>query len=106
MTADMIAVLVDLRFDAVHIQELAATPSGLALDSLSPFEFLGTVREVNVERPGVGLLTSWRWESEGESGHEPTRSKAVAAMLADAGYVETTLTATIPDLLAGLGGDS
>lgn len=98
-----ISVLVELRQNEVHIQELAATPEGLALDSWSPFELLGTVRQVKV--PGArGLLTVWRWESEGESGDMTTKRGAVTAMLADAGYTEVKLTATIPDLLDGLEG--
>lgn len=102
MTDDMIGVLVELRGDEVHVQVLAATTEGLALDSWSPFAKLGTIRETTVEG-ARGKRTAWRWESEGESGVESTRSEAVAAMLTDAGYAETKLTATIPDLLAGLG---
>lgn len=105
MTYDMIGVLVELRSDEVHVQVLARTKEGLALDSWSPFAKLGTVRQTTVEG-ARGKRSAWRWESEGESGTEATRSEAVAAMLTDAGYVETNLTATIPDLLAGLGGDA
>jgi len=99
--SDPISVLVEVKRNEVHIQELAVTPEGLALDSWSPFELLGTVRQIKV--PGArGSLTVWRWESEGESGDESTKRGAVAAMLADAGYVEVKLTATMPDLLAEL----
>jgi len=101
MTDDMIGVLVELRGDEVHIQVLAATTAGLAIDSWSPFAKLGTIRETTVEG-ARGKRSAWRWESEGESGTGGTRARAVAAMLADAGYEEVKLTATIPDLLAGL----
>lgn len=100
MTDDMLGVLVELRGDEVHVQVLAVTTEGLALDSWSPFAKLGTVRETTVEG-ARGKRSAWRWESEGEAGVERTRSDAVAAMLLDAGYAETTLTATIPDLLSG-----
>ena len=99
----MIAVLVELRGDEVHVQVLAATTEGLAIDSWSPFAKLGTVREATVEGTRGGKRSAWRWESEGESGAESTRAKALAAMLTDAGYAEVKLTATIPDLLSMLG---
>ncbi|MGG7510872.1 hypothetical protein [Plantibacter sp. YIM 135249] len=98
----MTGVLVEVRGDRVLVQILGNTPDGLAINPRSVFHELGTVRKVNV--PGKkGFVSVWRWSSEGYSGEAGTKAKAIEAMLADVDYVETPLTATIPDLLAGLG---
>lgn len=96
--SNSIRVLVEITGDEVHIQELTETADGPALNTVSPFEMLGTVRQAKV--PGKnGDVSAWVWESEGSRGRAATKARGIDAMLADAGYVQVSLTATIPDLL-------
>lgn len=98
MSAQLERVLVEIKAERVLVNVLAETPDGWALNPRSVFHELGTVRKVSV--PGKkGFVEVWQWSSEGYRGQEPTKAKAVSAMLLDVGYVETSLTATIPDLL-------
>jgi hypothetical protein len=96
----MIPVLVDVRGRDVSILELVQTPYGLALDSRLPYTYLGTVMRVKVPaKRGSRLVSTWGWESAEYSGVAGSKAGAVEAMLADAGYVQATLEATIPDPL-------
>lgn len=95
-----ISVLVDLKGYEVHIQELVETTDGLALNERATFSLLGTIREALIPGAREGSeIKGWRWESEGYSGETKSKAAAIDAMLTDAGYVQVTLTATIPDLL-------
>lgn len=100
--SDLIPVLVEIKGTAVSVQECVRTPLGVALNPRGAFSPLGTVMEAKVPGKAGREVKAWRWASEGYTGDESSKAKAVAAMLADAGYEQVALTATIPDLLAGL----
>ncbi|AGW41721.1 hypothetical protein O159_22810 [Leifsonia xyli subsp. cynodontis DSM 46306] len=100
MSPDTIPVLIDITGNEIHILELINTPVGLALNDRGVYSLLGTVREAQIAGAREGsLINSWRWDSEGYSGEAKTKAAAIAAMLTDTGYVQATLTDTIPDLL-------
>ena len=97
--SDVTKCLVELRGMDVSVNVLTDRDGVVAINPLSSFFTLGTVREMEVDgaRPGTRKMV-WRWESEGENGHAASRKAAVAAMLADAGYAQVPLEATIPPL--------
>lgn len=100
--SELIPVLVEVKGSTVSVQECVRSPLGIALNPRAAFSPLGTVTEAKAPGRSGREINVWRWASEGYTGDESSKAKALAAMLADAGYEQITLTATIPDLLADL----
>ncbi|MCU1408495.1 MAG: hypothetical protein JWM23_575 [Microbacteriaceae bacterium] len=92
-------VLVEQNGVNVSVNVLTDRDGLVALNPLSTFAHIGTVREIEVEgtRPGT-KRSVWQWSSEGFDGTAATKRRARSDMLADAGYKQVALEATIPPL--------
>lgn len=96
-------VLVDVnRLNQVSVQVLGEQGGVPALLPSSFFFHLGDITEVVIETKTGRERRVWQWSCDDVTGQNSTKVGAVAAMLADCGYQQVKLTATIPDLLEGL----
>lgn len=103
MTFDLTPVLARLtKRNEVEVCVLDRAPDGsVGIPVRAFYETLGIIRKQKIPHDFEGHTVyrdGWAWLSEGYSGSGATKEQALAGMLADAGYVQVPVEATIPPL--------